>query len=389
MAYQKLCPSFLFTGYELYAGEKVLIKDQQGTIIDIVDRDDAGEDVRRIDGLLCPGFVNAHCHLELSHMKGLIERGSGMSGFISSLMIQRFSDKSKIAEAIAEAEEEMISEGIVAVGDICNTEDSIHQKQSGKLYYHNFIEALGLDPAMSSRRFAAAEALYNQFVDLGLVASMVPHAPYSVSDELFRLISAHSSGKVISMHNQESQEETDFSMSAEGAMKDLFIAMNIPETALRARHKRSLPAVIDHLSSAQKVLLVHNVVTNELDVAEAAVRGMDRYYWCLCPRANQYITGMLPDLQLLTQHSEQFVIGTDSLASNSSLSFLEELKLLVNKFNWLTTADLLKWATINGARALNIDDRFGSFRKGMRPGIVCIDAITDGKISDASRVKLL
>lgn len=389
MAYQKLCPSFLFTGYELYAGEKVLIKDQQGTIIDIVDRDDAGEDVRRIDGLLCPGFVNAHCHLELSHMKGLIERGSGMSGFISSLMIQRFSDKSKIAEAIAEAEEEMISEGIVAVGDICNTEDSIHQKQSGKLYYHNFIEALGLDPAMSSRRFAAAEALYNQFVDLGLVASMVPHAPYSVSDELFRLISAHSSGKVISMHNQESQEETDFSMSAEGAMKDLFIAMNIPETALRARHKRSLPAVIDHLSSAQKVLLVHNVVTNELDVAEAAVRGMDRYDWCLCPRANQYITGMLPDLQLLTQHSEQFVIGTDSLASNSSLSVLEELKLLVNKFNWLTTADLLKWATINGARALNIDDRFGSFRKGMRPGIVCIDAIIDGKISDASRVKLL
>lgn len=389
MTYQKRCPSYLFNGYELFSGKKVLITDQDGEVIDIIRREDAGEDVQDIDGLICPGFINAHCHLELSHMKGMIGEGQGMTGFISSLVIQRFAPKEKILQAIAEAEEEMVRNGIVAVGDICNSTDTYHQKEKKNLLYFNFIEALGLDPTNAGKRFTAAEDVYVEMAKLDQSISIVPHAPYSVSDELFRLISQHSAGKTISCHNQESNDETDFLISGEGAFRQLFLAMNIPESILTARHKRSLQAMLPYFSSASKVLLVHNVVTNEEDFSSLQVYDPARFYWCLCPNANLYITGMLPDLRLILENTDQVVLGTDSLASNDSLSVLKEMKTIVRNFEWVQMEDILKWATLNGARALGMDDKLGSFKKGTNPGINLIQGLEDGRLCKDSIVTVL
>lgn len=389
MTYQKRCPSFLFNGYELFSGNKVLVSDPQGKILDIIHREDAGDDVQDIEGLICPGFINAHCHLELSHMKGMIGEGQGMAGFISSLMIQRFAQKQRILQAIAEAEEEMVNNGIVAVGDICNSTDTYHQKEKKNLQYFNFIEALGLDASNAGKRFTAAEDVYNEMMQLGQPISIVPHAPYSVSDELFRLISKHSAGKTISCHNQESNDETDYMLSGEGALKQLFLAMNLPPSALTARHKRSLQAMLPYISSASKVVLVHNVVTNEEDFRSLQGYDPSRFYWCLCPGANLYITGMLPDVGLILENTEQVVLGTDSLASNDSLSILKEMKTIVRNYDAVKMEDILKWATINGARALGMDDTLGSFKKGTTPGINLIEGLEEGRLSKDSRVKRL
>ena len=88
---------------------------------------------------IMPGFVNAHCHLELSHLYGAIKKGNGLLDFIISVKNRRNFDKENILKAIASAEQQMIHNGIVAVGDICNTSDTLTQKKIGNIKYYNFI----------------------------------------------------------------------------------------------------------------------------------------------------------------------------------------------------------------------------------------------------------
>ncbi len=97
--------------------------------MDIVDEPEAGEDIQKLDGLISPGFTNCHCHLELSHLKGLIPEGTGLVDFVFSVVTKRNTTEELIQQAIKDAENEMINNGIVAVGDICNNADTLLQKE--------------------------------------------------------------------------------------------------------------------------------------------------------------------------------------------------------------------------------------------------------------------
>ena len=97
------------------------------------------------EGILTPGFINCHCHLELSHLKNVVERGTGLVDFLIKVISNRSAVKEKIEEAIVNADNEMYENGIVAVGDICNSTDTIFQKQKSKIEYRNFVEVLGFN----------------------------------------------------------------------------------------------------------------------------------------------------------------------------------------------------------------------------------------------------
>jgi cytosine/adenosine deaminase-related metal-dependent hydrolase len=141
--------------------------------------------------------------------------------------------------------------------------------------------------------------------------------------------------------------------------------------------KNSLQTVIPYFLRNQTLILVHNVTTTENDInilklsessaPDSRLRTPD-YYFCLCPNANLYIGNALPDLDVLMNSNIPIVIGTDSLASNHQLSILEELKTLHLHFPKLNLLQLLQWATINGAKALQLEEMLGSFEKGKRPG---------------------
>ena len=126
--------------------------------------------------------------------------------------------------------------------------------------------------------------------------------------------------------------------------------------------------------------------TNSEPLTENWKLKTENLYFCLCPNANQYITGLLPDIDLLIKHNCKIVVGTDSLASNHQLDILEELKTIQKKFP-LETKTLLQWATINGAYALQLDDVVGSFEKGNQPGVVLIESIENKKLTDHSKAK--
>ena len=139
MVHRKLAADNIFTGYEMLGHDVVLIVDNAGEVIDLINEIDAGENIERYKGILSPGFINCHCHLELSHMKGIIPEHSGMVGFLLAVMSSRNNAEEKIQEAIIAAENEMKRNGIVAVGDICNTDHTVSQKKISPVYYHNFI----------------------------------------------------------------------------------------------------------------------------------------------------------------------------------------------------------------------------------------------------------
>lgn len=394
----------------------VLVTDEAGVVQAIIPVAEAGDGLQHFNGILSPGFINCHCHLELSHMKGLIPKHTGLVDFVITVMQQRNFSEDVIYAAIQQAEEEMLGNGIVAVGDICNTAHTIPQKQKGNLRYYNFIEATGFVPAFAQKRFEQAEAVWQQFEEVNRQSpsdrviraggdspftSIVPHAPYSTSPQLMRLINNHSAGKTITIHNQETKDENSFFLTGESGFRKLFSLFNIDISFFRPPGKTSLQTYLPELNKAGNLILVHNTFTAEEDVAfvksessivnSEAGAGVDHLssaicqlsaFFCLCPNANLYIENTLPDVDMLRKSNCEIVLGTDSLAGNDMLCILGEIKTLRNNFAHIPLEEILQWATLNGAKALEMDSLLGSFEKGRKPGVLSFN----GELNDLKRL---
>jgi cytosine/adenosine deaminase-related metal-dependent hydrolase len=391
MSYRKLKADYLFDGYQLLPENSVLICDQHGTIEGVFDERQVGGDSETFGGMIVPGFINCHCHLELSHLKGLIPENQGLVNFLLSVMSQRFKPSALKKELMLKAEKEMLDVGIVAVGDISNTIDSGYVKAAKRLDYYQFIELLGWAPKMAVERYEAAKNLANEFINLGFDEkhlSLVPHAPYSISAELWDLISEGFRGKTITIHNQESLAENEFFATGNGDLNRLYTELKMDNDHFKAPGSRSLPYYLNKLTEADRILLVHNTFMNEADLREAC-KFSDGLFLCLCPNANLYIENRLPDVPLFLKHTSRIVLGTDSLASNHQLSILEEIKAIKKIFPGITSAEMLIWATSNGAKALLFDSGLGDFTKGKNPGIVLIENLEGMEIGEESSCRKL
>ncbi len=392
MTYRKFQPTQLFTGTELLGPDAVLITDEQGKVEDIVSAKEAGEDIQQLDGLLSPGFINCHCHLELSHMRGLVPEQTGLVDFVFKVVTQRHFPEDEIQDAIAKAEDEMLANGIVAVGDICNNTHTLQQKQQQRLAYYNFIEVSGWLPSVAQLRFERSMGYYDAFKQLQtpnskLQTSLSPHAPYSVSEELWTLMATYFEQKTVTIHNQETDFEDLLFQKKEGDFMRMYGLMNMDTSFFKPTGKSSLQSYFSKMSNAKKVLLVHNTFTKEEDVAyaslESEVLSLELFY-CICPNANQYIELAVPPVDMFRRNNCQLVIGTDSLASNWSLNILDELKTITKNYPSVPLKELLKWATLNGARALQMDDQLGSFEKGKKPGLVLISGLQNDQLTTSS-----
>jgi len=366
----------------------VIVLEEDGTVYAVLHLEQAKEqgfeNIRHYDGFLIPGLINTHCHLELSHLVGKIPEHTGLQAFVQQVIKHRDSSEEMISEAMQKADREMLANGIVAVGDISNQLVSRATKTGSRLYYHTFIETLGFNPAQAKTIFERALKMKEEFKPLK--ASIVPHAPYSISKELFAAIKDYSlkEDNLVSMHNQETEDENLFFQSKQGAFLKLYEFLGLDISSFSATGKSALQSVIDELPKS-RVLLVHNTLTSAQDIrfAESIHGGL---YWCLCPNANLYIENRLPDVQMLADAGLNITIGTDSLASNHQLSILAEMKTLQENFN-LSFETLLKWATWNGAVYLGIEGDYGTLERGKRPGLNLVEFAPEGKISDRTSIR--
>jgi cytosine/adenosine deaminase-related metal-dependent hydrolase len=371
----------LFDGYRLL-DNKVLITQNDGTIESIVDAQEAGESVRELNGILLPGLINCHCHLELSHLKDVIAPHTGLIEFLCSVVTKRNFPIELIQEKITLAEQEMYANGIAAVGDIGNTADTAAVKASSRIFWHNFVEVLSFTDNKASENILHYQSQLEQFSQalagssVPHRSSLVPHAPYSISPATFRMLNEATQEQVISIHNQEHPAENELYVNGGGDYLKLFNIFGITQSPFPVTGQSSLRSVLPYFDRGQTILLVHNTCTTQEEMEWAAdyakQKGL-RLQYCLCINANLYIENKVPPANLLYQTGASVVMGTDSYSSNWQLSIASEIKSLHQHFPTIPLDTILHWATLQGARALQWDDRLGSFEKGKKPGLTLLD----------------
>lgn len=334
-------------------------------------------EIRHYNGILCPGFVNTHCHLELSWAKGLILPGGGLDNFILQLeTLKRSVSAKQILKAIETEAFAMARTGIVATADIANGSHTLDYKSKSRQYFHTFVEVFGSNPASANTIFEKAVQLQHQFekkVNASQV-SIAPHATYSLSEELFALVAATGTGKLMSIHHQENADENHFFENGSGPIAERRKAFNPDVPSFAGSVKRPMESIARLLHADQKLLLVHNTVTEQQDV-DFVMQYFNQPYWCLCPNANLYIENKLPDINLFRNNGCKITLGTDSLASNYQLSIFEEIKTIQQHFPAIPFTEILRWGTLNGAEFLGCEQKLGTFKKGKKPGVVLIGNI--------------
>ncbi len=360
---------------------------EDGSIHAILTEAEAGaiENITHYEGVLVPGLINTHCHLELSHMRGKISEKTGLTGFIKSILSDRQQPDEVVIAAMEKADQEMFANGIVAVGDISNLLLSKQVKLQSKIYYHTFVEVFGFNRP-SQPIIEAGLQLKHDF--LPLKSSVVPHAPYSVSSELFKEIaSITETDDILSIHNQETIGENELFETGTGKFAEFFSDLGIAQNEAHNSSVNSLRYHLPKLPKDVNTLMVHNTFSNKADV-DFAAQTHGKVFWCLCPNANLYIEDALPNVELLENEAVKITLGTDSLASNHQLNILSEMQALQDAKK-IPFETLLRWATLNGAEFLGIDSQYGSLTVGKKPGIVLINLVNGEKIISETTIKRL
>ena len=351
----------------------IISTDDDGTIIQIEDTLGDLQEKHSVEfhnGIIIPGFVNCHCHLELSHMKGSVRQGSGLGGFIEQVRNTRANNSESIIASAKTADNDMYTEGVNLCADICNTSFTFNIKRESRISYINLLEVFGVDPVRAVHRMAEIIRISEIAGDMNLAFSIVPHSVYSLSLPLFRLLrETNKYNKVTSIHFMETAGEVTFLEKHSGPVMTSYKQSGLLPAILETV-KSHVDAVLNEITPAGNLILVHNTFTDRETIRKIKVRG--NLFWCLCPNSNIYIENEIPPLNLLIEEGCNITIGTDSLASNYKLNMLEELKTLQSDFPSISIEEMVKWSTLNGAKALVEDDKFGKIEKGKRPGLLLL-----------------
>lgn len=364
--------------------------DDDGTILAVGRSSDLSAEENFVDGIIVPGFVNTHCHIELSYMWKLFKKGTGMAGFIDQINALR--DTKPQEERIADIQKWMDAlwkSGVSAMADISNGPDSFAIKAASPMYTRTFLEVFGTEPEDCDSVMSGVRNLKKIADEYGIDAAPTPHACYTMSPELVTASSADALKEgFLSYHSEETQEEEEMLISGSGPMYDnrKKAGMSTPPVT----GKSSLKYFIDRLEKVhpapfdEHILLVHEVCMDK-EGAETVKAKMNNAYVALCPRSNMFIHNELPPVEMMRSAGLKLTVGTDSLSSNDSLDIVEELFCLQENFPQIPIGEMFVWACRNGAKFLSKADTIGHIAPGMKPGIVAINNITsEGKLTASS-----
>lgn len=391
MAIKRIAAAYVYTldADEPIRNGFVEYDDADGTVIRTGKCDGQSDEVIQ-DCAVVPGFVNAHCHVELSHLHGKFRKGTGMAGFIDQINeLRDWAGREVKAGLVKKWMDKMWADGVSAMADISNDDSSFDVKKSHPMYTRTFLEVFGSEPEMCEGVMADVRELKKVADAAGIDAAPTPHSCYTMSPQLLSAsASAGLESGYLSYHSQESQEEEDLLLTGTGAMYEnrKRSGMSTPPVT----GESSLKYFIDRLSETGPapydghILLVHNVCLSQDDI-DAALKVMNHVYWAVCPLSNIFIHNALPPIPLMRRNGLDILLGTDSLSSNDDLDMVKELVCLHANFPEVPMAEMLGWACMNGAEFLSKADELGSLSAGKRPGIVLVRNIDkDGFVTEGS-----
>lgn len=320
------------------------------------------------DAVLLPGWINAHAHLELTGLEGRLPAGAGFVPWVRALVRERRAlPPGAFDEAIASGARRALRSGTTVLADVTTTGRSASVLDARALLVAVLEEAIDLDPRTAG---ATAEAMRRRVEsvpagDAGRLRGLAPHAPYTVSAPLFERLAriARDTGSLSSVHVCETPEEIEMIRSGRGALFDFLAELGeIPEGF--EPHGDTPVAYLDQLGYlGVRPLLVHaNYLTGD-DVARIRRCGATVVF---CPRSHRFFGHRDHPLPRLREAGIPIALGTDSLASNDSLSMLDEAREVARRFPAFAPEEILEIAYGGGARALGVETRCGSLEPGFR-----------------------
>ena len=364
--------------------------EEDGTVVRTGVCEDPAKEPVFLDGALVPGFVNAHCHVELSYMKGLFRKGTGMAGFIDQ--INELRDTKSLEQKVSDLTQAMDSlweQGVVAMADISNCDDSFAVKARHPMYTRTFLEVFGTEPEDCGAVMEGVRKLKAVADGFGIDAAPTPHACYTMSPELVTAVSAEGlKSGFLSFHSEETEEEEEMLKYGSGKMWENRIkaGMSVPPVT----GKSSLLYFIDRLLQGhpapfdEHILLVHECCMDQEGV-DAVKAVMNHPFVAICPLSNLFIHNALPPIDLMRRNGLKVCVGTDSLSSNDDLRIVDELFCLQRNFPEVPLGELFTWASRNGAEFLSKPE-FGTLEAGKKPGLVLVDHLdADGRLTASSK----
>jgi cytosine/adenosine deaminase-related metal-dependent hydrolase len=359
-----------------------VVVDERGEVHDVgpageVLTRNAGARVERVRGVVMPGLVNAHTHVELSAMRGRVPGGSGFVPWVEHMIGMRAElAPEEDADAIERAVEELDAACTVGVGDVTNSLAAVGPLARRGIVGCVFHEAFGVEREPLMLRIEAMPRIVEERVgswpSRDLAYAPAPHTLYTTHPEgvkqLLRL--ARERGARTSLHLAEHAAERRFLESGDGPVSEWYASRLKLRRDLLECPARSPVALADDLGAiGPSVLLVHLTDARPEELELVVRRGAPVVF---CPRSNLHIETKLPPLLAARAAGLLPALGTDSLASNASLDVLAEARALADRFPTVPAEELLRMATWAGARALGRSD-VGRIARGARPGLFAID----------------
>ena len=364
--------------------------DDKGVILSVGRCADVAAERSFFDGAIVPGFVNAHCHVELSYLKGMFRKGTGMAGFIDQINeLRDFKTAEEKMADIRAAMDLLWEQGVQAMADISNCADTFPLKVLSPMYTRTFLEVFGTEPRDCNAVMDSVTKLQEEARSYGIDAAPTPHACYTMSPQLVSAASAAGlKSGFLSYHSEESDEEEQMIRSGSGPMWDNRVRAGMSTPPVTGRS--SLEYFVDRLLEVhpapfpEHILLVHECCMSA-EGARLVKSVMKNAFIALCPLSNIFIHNTLPPVRMMREEGLNICIGTDSLSSNDDLNMVDEMRCLQENFPELDLGELLEWACLNGARFLGKDDIIGTIEEGKCPGLVLIEGLNGRWLGKESR----
>ncbi|HJM57577.1 MAG: hypothetical protein CMJ98_04790 [Planctomycetes bacterium] len=313
-------------------------------------------------GILCPGLVNAHAHLELTALGGRLAGEGPFSAWVGHLLRERAAcAQSELAQGVRLGEQELLASGTTAVGEISSLAISPHWAADSPMAVRLYHECL--DAGDVARTHGAVADLREQLGATALPSAVSPHAPFSVSPDLFTELGELSEAGClpITIHWAESPEEQEYLLYGEGPLAEF-----LGPAPLRP----GLDLIDEAGLLGPRTSLVHGNHPAAGEPERLAAAGVSLVH---CPGTHHFFGRDTFPLDLYRSAGVNLALGTDSLASNKALDMRREMALLRKAQPGLAPADVWGMATRGSARALDLEGKVGSLAPGARADLVLFD----------------
>lgn len=337
--------------------------------------------VREFPGcVIMPGLVNAHTHLELTHFPSWKLRKdidysprTYVDWVVQVIKIRRALSHDELAVSLREGIRMCLEAGTTAVGEILTDRSLLPQYCASPLAGRLFLEAIGLDPVRCAALKDELEKTLETFSCGDLLPGLSPHAPHTLAhgflQEVVELARSRSLPAMI--HLAESREETAFLHDSSGRIASELYPLAGWEAYIPPPRRTTSTAWLDSLGVlGSRTVAVHCVHVTPSDVGILRERGA---MCVLCPRSNDRLDVGKAPAALLKKEGIPLALGTDSLASNDSLSMWDEMRFAIDAYPAVfTPAELLEMSTMGAARALQLEGEIGSLEEGKRADFIVV-----------------